>query len=276
VELYGTNLRWSIFGAHHASLAVEPPPDTGFLRSVRRREGASGRADVELGLAGRPWGWRVKWVSGRVTLQVRLPRADRGIAGLVVALDAGHPPAGSTGPTGLREDSVTLQVARVAARQLELLGARPVLVRADSRPLLLAARLEIAEAADADVLVSIHLNSPGEQQAPWIVDRTQTFYEQPLSRRLAGALLDSVSRAMRQKRGRASETDLVVLRSTWFPSALIEGTCLVLPQREAWLRTPAGIAAYAHGIVGGLAAWAAERMQAQRAAAQRSGSLGKP
>jgi N-acetylmuramoyl-L-alanine amidase len=270
VELYGTNLRWSIFGARHTSTAVVPLVATGFLRSVRRRDGPPGRADVDLKLAVRASGWRSKWASGRLTLQVRQPRAYRGVVGLVVALDAGHPPAGSTGPTGLREDSVTLQVARVAARQLERLGAKPVLVRAGSGPLSLAARLEIAEAADADVLISIHLNAPNEQQAPWIVDGTRTFYEEPLSRALARALHDSVSTAMRQRRRGVSEAPLVVLRSTWFPSVLIEGTCLVMPEREAWLRTPAGIEAYATGIVRGLAAWAAMRTPAERPDAPES------
>jgi N-acetylmuramoyl-L-alanine amidase len=263
-ELYGTNLRWSIFGARHTSMAVGPLVDTGFLRSVQRRDGLPDRADVDLGLAALPSGWRSKWASGRLSLLVRHPAAYRGMVGLVVALDAGHPPAGSTGPTGLREDSVTLQVARIAARQLETLGAKPVLVRAGSGPLSLAARLKIAEAADADVLVSIHLNAPSEQQAPWIVDGTRTFYEGPLSRALARALHDSVSTAMRQKRRGVSEANLVVLQSTWFPSALIEGTCLVIPEREAWLRTPAGIEAYASGIVRGLTAWAAMRTPAQK------------
>jgi N-acetylmuramoyl-L-alanine amidase len=276
VELRGTSLRWSIFGARHASMAVGLPADVGFLRSLRRQDGLTGRADVDLGFAAQPSGWRSRWTSGRLSLQVRRPREDRGLARLVVALDAGHPPAGSTGPTGLREESVTLQVARAAARQLEMLGAKPVLVRSDSRPLSLAARLAIAEAADADVLVSIHLNAPGEQQAPWIVDGTRTFYDRPLSAPLARALQDSVSTAMRQKRSGVSQAHLVVLRSTWFPSALIEGTCLVLPEREAWLRTPAGIEAYASGIVGGLAAWAAVGTPVRRPDARQSTSLERP
>ncbi len=259
VELEGTSMRWSIFGARHASAVLGPPQPNGFLRGVRRQHGPAGRADVALRLGARPAGWRAGWTDGRLVLQVRAPRADtRGLAGLVVALDAGHPPAGSTGPTGLREDSVTLEVARAAARRLGRLGARPVLVRRDARPLSLAARLAVAESANADVLVSIHLDAPDERQPPRLVDGTQTFYHEPFAEALARALHDSVSSAMRQVRRGVAQSDLVVLRTTWFPAVLIEGTCLVLPEREAWLRTPAGIEAYAKGIVGGLARWVIE------------------
>jgi hypothetical protein len=51
----------------------------------------------------------VRWRAGRLALTVRAPwPPERGLAGLIVALGAGHPPAGAIGPTGLREDSVTL------------------------------------------------------------------------------------------------------------------------------------------------------------------------
>jgi N-acetylmuramoyl-L-alanine amidase len=108
------------------------------------------------------------------------------------------------------------------------------------------------------VFVSIHLDAPGDGRSPWSADGTQTLYYQPFAERLAHVLEDSVSAAMRQPSRGTSEADLAVLRATWFPAALVEGTCLVLPEREAWLRTPAGIARYAAGIVAGLARWASD------------------
>lgn len=256
VERRGTSLRWSILGARHAREARDDFDLSGFLRALQRREGPPGRADVELSLASEPAGWRVRWVAGRLTLEVRRPRTERGLTGLVVALDPGHPPAGAAGPTGLEEAVVTLEVARAAARRLEGLGARPVIVRPGPGPMSLAARVAVAEAADADVLVSIHLDAPAEQHPPWLVDGTRALYWQSSARQLVFLLRDSVAAAMRQDRRRVVQSDLVVLHSTWFPSALVEGTSIVLPEREAWLRTADGIEAYARGIVGGLAQWA--------------------
>jgi N-acetylmuramoyl-L-alanine amidase len=55
--------------------------------------------------------------------------------------------------------------------------------------------------------------------------------------------------------------DLAVLRPTWYPAVLVEGTALVVPEREALLRTQQGIDAYADGIVAGLRQWVASRQQ---------------
>lgn len=256
VELDGTRMRWSIFGAQHATPAAGPVGRSSLVSQVRRRNVAPGLAIVELRLTTNPSGWRARWDAGRLTLQVRRPRSHRRLAGLVIALDPGHPPGGTTGPTGLREDSVTLAVARAAARRLERLGARPVLTRNDTSSVTLATRLAIAEAADVDALVSIHVDAPAMDEAPWMVDGARAFYRQPTHRRFAALLHDSVAAAMRQPRRGIARSNLTMLRSAWFPSVLIEGTCLTLPRREASLRTPAGIEAYADGIVGGLEAWA--------------------
>lgn len=259
LEIGASKVRWSIFGARHATDLLENATSGGYLRAASRLPGAPGRADFELITASPPVGWRTRWKDGKLVLQLRQPwPAARGLVGLVIALDAGHPPGGAIGPTGLREDSVTLAVAQAAARELQRLGARPILVRPDSRALSLEARIASAEAAEARVFVSIHLDAPGDGRSPLSADGTQTLYYQPFAERLALILEASVARATRQPWRGTSLEDLAVLRATWFPAALIEGTCLVLPDREAWLRTPAGVAAYAAGIVAGLARWAGD------------------
>lgn len=257
VELDDTRLRWSIFDARHATRRVDGSARP--MAAVERRDGARGRADVDLELAERPGGWRVRWRDGRMVLSVRRAwPAVRGLRGLIVALDAGHPPAGATGPTGLREDSVTLAVAKAAARRLAQLGARPVLVRPDSRPMSLDARVVAAEAAGAHVFVSIHVNAPADGRPPRAAEHAETFYSSPLALELATALVDSVAASTGQKALAPTVADLAVLRATWFPAVLIEGTCLVLPEREAWARTREGIEAYSEGIVAGLIRWASE------------------
>jgi N-acetylmuramoyl-L-alanine amidase len=257
VELQGPRVRWSVYGARQASDVIEAPP--GSAHAASRRAGPAGRVDFELVPPWPPAGWRARWESGRLVLQLRAPwPRSRGLAGLVVALDAGHPPGGTIGPTGLREDSVTLAVARAAADQLARLGARPILVRRDSAPVSLEARIAAAEAADARVFVSIHLDAPAEGRPPQQADGTWTLYYEPFAARLAELLESSVATAMHQPSRGVRQGNLAVLRATWFPAALIEGTCLVLPEREAWFRTPAAVAAYSAGIVAGVARWAGD------------------
>jgi N-acetylmuramoyl-L-alanine amidase len=70
---------------------------------------------------------------------------------------------------------------------------------------------------------------------------------------------DSVATAMGQTFEAVLESNLAVLRSSWFPSVLIEATAMTMPVREAYLRSEAGVAAYASGIVSGIRAWVAKQ-----------------
>lgn len=255
VEAIPGLIRWTLFGAVASPAALTPT--TGAVRRAAVSNASAGQVAIDLDLAGPVLGWRTGWRDGRMRLELRPEPVVRQLEGLVVALDPGHPPLGSIGPAGLREDSVTLAVAREAARRLTALGARPVLTREDADPVSLEQRLALAEAADAQVFVSIHLNAPGDGRPPESVDGTRVYWLHPRTQPLAWALRDSVAAALRQTPVATVQSNLAVLRATWFPAVLVEGTALSLPAREAFFRTSEGIAAYAAGLVGGLRAWIA-------------------
>jgi N-acetylmuramoyl-L-alanine amidase len=78
----------------------------------------------------------------------------------VVVLDPGHggPDQGARGPGGLLEKDITLQVATEAARLIEqLLGLRTVLTRTDDTTLPLEMRAAVANQANGDLFISIHV-----------------------------------------------------------------------------------------------------------------------
>lgn len=255
-EVVGRRLRWTLFGGQLTDTMVATAPG-GLIRRAVARDGGDGRVTVEVDLAESPLGWRTGWHDGRAVVEIRpRPSPAAGLTGLVVAIDAGHPPGGSVGPTGLTEDSLNLAVALEVATRLRTEGARVVLTRADPGPVSLDARVALAESADAQLFVSLHANAPGDGRPPESVDGTRAFWLRPHAQRLAKDLEDSVAAALGQVRSGSIQSDLAVLRPTWFPAALVEGTALVLPEREAWLRTLAGVAAYASGVVGGIRAWA--------------------
>lgn len=247
VDFYRGMARWTLLGAR-----IERP---GRTDSLQLRQVGPDRVVIEVPLDEPPLGWRVRWEEGAMRLELREgPRPDR-LEGLVVVLDPGHPPAGTRGPSGLREDSVALAVAVEAASRLRALGATPILTREDTTPVSLDRRVELAEAADAEVFVSIHLNSPGDGRPPTSVEETQAFLTHRGLWGLAYHLADSVSDRLGTPGARAFESNLVVVRPTWFPAVLLEATAMVLPHWEASFRTPEGIAAYAEGIVAGLTGW---------------------
>jgi len=94
-------------------------------------------------------------VTRRVVQQERNPE-------LVIVIDAGHGgrDPGATGPHGVREKDVVLQIARrLAAYVNEQPGLEAVLVRDDDRFVPLQDRLRIAREAQADLFISIHADA---------------------------------------------------------------------------------------------------------------------
>lgn len=256
VEYDRDRLLWTLYGVglHRPAQAIEGDGD--LVRQVEVHRPTGSRVTVEVRLATVPLGWRSSYANGAMHLVIRRPLRPSGtLEGLRVVLDAGHPPDGSTGPSGLTEDSVTLAVAQHAATRLRAAGAAVRMTRTTAGRVSLEARAAIADRADADVFVSIHANAPAAGRAPERVDGTTVFFQHATGMALAAALQGPVSRAFGYESGQRLRGDYAVLRSTWMPSALIEGTGIVMPEREAFLRTEAGIDAWAAGIVEGLQRW---------------------
>jgi N-acetylmuramoyl-L-alanine amidase len=141
---------------------------------------------------------RVFWLTGpdRLVVDVFGPRsaaAQPGVAGaagpgapatgpqpapperkLLVVLDPGHggDDPGTLGARGVREKDITLAVARSARRRLEARGFAVLLTRDRDRTLSLEERTAIAEGANGDVFVSIHVNAAPRPRVQGI----ETYY----------------------------------------------------------------------------------------------------
>ena len=103
-------------------------------------------------------------------------------------MDPGHPPGGSTGPTGLREAEANLGIGLEVQRLLEQEGAQVVMTRTADVPLELWPRVDLAERAGADLLVSIHNNALPDGVNPFTNNGASVYYNQPRSMPLARAI----------------------------------------------------------------------------------------
>jgi N-acetylmuramoyl-L-alanine amidase len=212
------------------------------------------------------WGYRTRWSGHDLELEIRRPPViDRRkpLKGRLIALDAGHPPGGAIGPTGVRERDVNLEVALRARDLLEERGARVYLTRSGDSALSLAARPRAAEAAGAEILISIHANALPDGVNPFVNNGTSVYYyharSAPLARALDRALVAQLGfRDLGMGRG-----DLALARPTWMPAALTEGLFLMLPDQEAVLASREGQDRYARGLVEGLEAFLRKRAQEQ-------------
>ena len=110
--------------------------------------------------------------AGHETPARRLP-VDRRTAKTVV-IDAGHGgrDPGALGLYGVREKDVSLKLARSLGSKLEDLGFEVVFTRGSDRTMGLEERTAIAEAARADLFVSIHFNSAPRRS----VNGIETYY----------------------------------------------------------------------------------------------------
>jgi N-acetylmuramoyl-L-alanine amidase len=213
------------------------------------------RARITLHTSRKPFGYLVLWQQNNLVIRVRRPprvTTASPLAGLAIAVDAGHPPAGATGPTGLYEPVATLQIARRLKTILESRGARVVMTRTTDEPLDLAQRAVIARRANAHAMVSIHLNALPDGINPFTANGTSTYYFQSQSAPLARDVQAQLLRRLKLRDLGVMYNTFAVTRLTWMPSILCEGAFIMIPEQEAALRTAEFQTSYATAVADGL------------------------
>jgi N-acetylmuramoyl-L-alanine amidase len=258
VTLYGVaaNLDWIQYGETDPLVAM-----IGFSQP------AEDEAVVTVTLSGRVWGYRTLWSGNDLMLEIRRPPTidpRRPLVGRKIAVDAGHPPGGATGPTGTPESAITLGVAQKVGQLLDRYGAVPLLVRNSDAPMGLYDRIRVAEEAGAEVLVSIHANALPDGVNPFTNNGTSVYYFHPRSLGLARELNAALVRQFGFRDLGVGRGNLALVRTTWMPAALAEGLFMMLPDQEAVLMSEEGQWRYARGVVEGIAAFLRERASSPR------------
>jgi len=216
---------------------------------------------IEARLTSRVWGYRTRWSGNDLLLEIRRPPIidpRRPLEGRTIAVDAGHPPGGATGPTGAQESDVNLGVARKVAELLEQYGANAILVRDSDAPMGLYERIDAAETADAELMVSIHANALPDGVNPFTNNGTSVYYFYPRSANLARELDRSLVRQFGVRDLGFGRGNLALVRTTWMPAALTEGLFMMIPGQEAMLVSDEGQWRYARGVLEGIATFLRE------------------
>ncbi|MCH7892291.1 MAG: N-acetylmuramoyl-L-alanine amidase, partial [Gemmatimonadetes bacterium] len=235
-----------------------------FVRLVSFHQPAEDEVEIRIDLDQPVWGYRTRWSGNALLLQIRRPPAiEQGqgqpFRGRRIAIDAGHPPAGSLGPRGITEAEVTLAVSRKLRSLLEERGADVVMIRDSELGLGLVERSEIAERSGAELLVSIHANAMADGANPFASSGTTVFYYHPRSVGLARGINDALVRQLGFRDLGVARGDLHLARPTWMPAVLVEGLFMMIPEHEAVLLSEEGQWRYAHGVLEGIGSFLEER-----------------
>lgn len=259
VETEGSTVTVTVYGATGSTLNAAP----GGALAEARQEEAGGSTKYVLRMAREPWGYKAFYdADGTLVVRVRqAPAIDPAnpLRGMRIVIDPGHPPAGATGPTGLREAEANLAIAIPLATKLRQRGAEVILTRTGGETVELGARTTLAVRRDAHLLVSVHNNAFGEGQNPFRSHGTSTYYFHPASAALARALDREIVAVTRLPDLGARQGNLALVRPTWMPSVLTESVFMPIPEQESALRDAGFVERLADAHVRGIEAFLRER-----------------
>jgi N-acetylmuramoyl-L-alanine amidase len=247
-------------------ISMMPQPSDNYVNSISSTPEPT-RVRYTINLNRPPYGYLALWQNGTLTFRVRRPPriadAANPLRGLTITVDPGHPPGGTTGPTGFREPDAVLPVGLKLRDLLMQRGANVVMTRTTPDPVELGLRPIISRRANAHAFVSIHLDADPDGKNPFIDNGSWTLYFWPHSIPLAAAAQAGLISEMGLRDKSIAYQNIAVARGTWMPSVLTEGAFLIMPDQEAALRTPQFQEAYATAILRGLESYFASLARTQ-------------
>lgn len=182
----------------------------------------------------------------KLTVQTYIPNIEGSYKGKIICVDAGHggPEPGAIGPGGTKEKDITLEVARRVAKLLEARGAKVIMTRTADVDLGLYERPDIANAARADIFVSIHMNAHTSSSyggtSTFVYsgngdpDQSNRLQE---SKRLARSVQAEMVKALGLRDIGVLDANFAVLRTAAMPAILAEVAFISNPAEEKLMRT---------------------------------------
>jgi len=169
-----------------------------------------------------------------------------------IFIDPGHGgnDPGAVGPTGLMEKDVNLSIAIRVYQILKGHNIDARLTRSDDRRVELVERVQMANSANADYFVSIHINSATNSSATG----TETFAYPysinglELAKYIQNNLVNEIGLANRG----VKTANFLVLRETKMPAVLVEVAFINNPKEEKLLREQNFIKKAAEGMAKGI------------------------
>ena len=283
VEERERSIELTLYDTRGSSDVISYPTGDSLVRSIEWAQERTDRARYTLHLSRAPFGYLVLYENGAFVLRVRRPPSGVSgsrsqvagessnlqpgtsnvqpatpfaVSGLTIAVDAGHPPGGAIGPTGLTEADAALAVAFKVDSILRGRGANVFMTRTTREPLDLGMRPVLSRRAGAHAFVSIHYNAYGDGVNPFrMPNGTEVYFYRAHSEPLARAVQSNLVAYQPLPDQGIHFRSLAVVRPTWMPAILAEGGFMMVPEQENAMRTAPFQDRYARAIADGLEAY---------------------
>jgi N-acetylmuramoyl-L-alanine amidase len=177
------------------------------------------------------WGYFVSYNKNALLVRVKRQPAVLKPKKLVVAIDAGHGGSnnGATGLTSnINEKDYTLKIAKQVEKYLKRKNVKVVMTRNEEMDLSMIDRTMLLRKAEPDLLISIHLNSSGNES----VQGVSTYYRYIGFRSLSQALLNRMLELGLNNYGNVGAFNFSLSGPTEYPNALVEVAFLSNPEDE--------------------------------------------
>jgi N-acetylmuramoyl-L-alanine amidase len=167
-----------------------------------------------------------------LTVEAYIPDISNSYAGKIIAIDPGHggPDPGAVGSKGTKEKDITVDIAKRLARILEARGAKVIMTRQDEKTEVgLYQRTDKANAAKADIFVSIHINANNDPSLGGTSTYVYSGTGDPKqaarikeSTRLAGYVQNELLKTLGLRDVGVRSANFAVLRTSNMPAILAE------------------------------------------------------
>ena len=178
--------------------------------------------------------YSTEFANGDFTLILKNSVKPKGtpLAGLNIAIDAGHggQELGAMGIFRDYEKDFNLAIAHELARMLEAQGANVYMTRVGDVDVALNDRVKLAKAYDADMFVSIHLNSVPQGSDPVMNKGSSVYYYNSSAKYLADSVKQALVKGLGTKDDGTKQASFAVLRASEYLGILAEICYMVNPE----------------------------------------------
>ena len=189
------------------------------------------------------WGYDIRPVGRSLVVSLKYPpvydtAAEKPLAGLKIAIEAGHGGSGTgaIGLSGLVEKEINLDLSFRLGELCTSMGAEVVQVRDSDRDMGLIEKRNIAIKSGADMLISIHANAGGRGYLS--VAGTSTYWHNPFWAPLAQTIYDRLLETGLPEFGVVGTFNYTVTRASQMPAMLVEQAFMTHAEDEEKLADP--------------------------------------